>query len=140
MGPPKTGVPKTKEASTRRAGVCSGDWVAVAGKEDYTRPADGAQIVSVLRKGPAAVEIVDTRTQEWSTTIEASLGFEDVLSLGVSFSATFSESESNSEGAIYEIEEGDSGYVAWTSFMRCSEGKVTVPPNLTESTAAVAVR
>lgn len=107
---------------SRRDGVCAGDWVPVEGKEDYTRPAAGAQIVSNSFTGPVDVAIIATRTQEWSTTMEASLGFADVISLGISFSASFSESYSNSEQATYHLDEGVKGYVPWTSFIRCSEG------------------
>ncbi|KAH6643479.1 hypothetical protein BKA67DRAFT_665285 [Truncatella angustata] len=114
-----------KPMLARRNGVCAGDWVPVAGKEDYTRPADRPQIVSSVYTGPFVVQITQTRTQEWSMTIEASLGFEDVVSLGISFSSTFSESVSNSEAAQFTIAEGEKGYVAWNSFVRCSEGTGT---------------
>lgn len=127
LGPPKTATSRrSRKAVTPRAkGICDGKWTPVAGKEDYTRPADGAQIVSKLYKGPVEVQITKTRTQGWSTTIEASIGFEDVLSLGVSFSEEFSESESDSEAATYPLEKGEEGYVAWTSYLRCSQGKYT---------------
>jgi hypothetical protein len=117
-------IPNIKRALIPRDGVCDGNWIPVAGREDYTRPADGPSIVSETYAGPIDVQITTTRTQEWSTTIEASLGFADILSLGVSFSSTFSESESNSEASTYHVEEGEKGYVIWTSYLRCSEGKI----------------
>lgn len=40
----------------------------------------------------------------------------------MSFSSEFSESLSNSEVATYPIPDGESGYVVWTSYVRCSEG------------------
>lgn len=92
------------------------------GKEDYTRPADGAQVLSGLYTGPVDITMTTTRTQSWSTTIETSLGFEDILSLGVSFSSEFSESLSDSDPASVFIPDGESGFVAWTSYVRCTEG------------------
>lgn len=76
----------------RDDGLCDGKWVPVRSKEDYTRPIDGAQIVSELYTGPGDVQISKTSIQSWSTTIETSLGFADVISLGLSFSSEFSES------------------------------------------------
>lgn len=107
---------------SRDSGACKGDWTPDAGYEDYTRPSDGPQIVSSLAKGPVTVSITDTRTQEWSQTVETSLGFADILSLGVSFSSTFSESLSNAQTVEYQVDAGISGYVGWTSFLRCSRG------------------
>lgn len=123
VGPPLAAtIQRRKLILPRDDGVCDGEWVPVPGKEDYTRPADGAQIVSGLYTGPVDVSITTTRTQSWSTTIETSLGFDDIISLGVSFSSEFSESLSNSEAATYPIPDGESGYVAWTSYVRCTEG------------------
>lgn len=68
------------------------------------------------------ISMTTTRTQNWSTTIETYLGFEDILSLGVSFSSEFSESSSDSEAANFFIPDGESGYVARTSYARCTEG------------------
>ncbi|KAI0112521.1 hypothetical protein GGR51DRAFT_557103 [Nemania sp. FL0031] len=125
VGPPQVTTNNASLAVSRRGGVCDGDWVPDAGFEDYTRPADGPQIVSNLAKGPVTVTVTDTRTQEWSQTVEASLGFADILSLGVSFSMTFTESLSNSQAIEYQVDEGVSGYVSWTSFLRCSQGSGT---------------
>lgn len=107
-----------------RDGACKGDWVADEGKADYTRPADNAQIVSDTYTGPTDVQITKTRTEEYSTTFEANLGFADILSLGVSFSSTFTESESTSEAATYHVDENQTGYVVWNSFLRCSTGQL----------------
>ncbi|KAI0126720.1 hypothetical protein BJ170DRAFT_684300 [Xylariales sp. AK1849] len=129
VGPPLVAESRTKTTAKKailpRDGACDGNWVPLEGKEDYTRPADSPQIVSGVYAGETDVQITTTRTQEWSTTIEASLGFEDIVSLGISFSETFSESESNSEAATYHLDEGEKGYVIWTSFVRCSEGTGT---------------
>lgn len=48
VGPPlvEKATLEKKRSLLARDGVCSGDWVPIAGKEDYTRPADGPQIVS----------------------------------------------------------------------------------------------
>lgn len=106
----------------RQDGVCDGDWVPAAGKEDCIRPADGAQILSSFVKGEAEVSKIDTRTHEGSTTIEVSIGFANVLSFGFSFSPSSSESIFNSEATLYHLDKGEEGCVIWTSFVRCSEG------------------
>lgn len=98
------------------------DGLAGSVKKGYTRPADGAQVVSGLYAGPVDVSITTTRTQSWSTTIETSFGFEDTISLGVSWSSEFSESLSNPEAATYPIPDSESGYMAWTSYVRCTDG------------------
>lgn len=123
MGPPLAATSQRRKLMLPRDdGICDGEWVPVPGKEDYTRPADGAQILSGLYTGPVDISMTTTRTQSWSTTIETSLGFEDILSLGVSFSSQFSESLSDSEAANFFIPDGESGYVAWTSYVLCTEG------------------
>lgn len=106
----------------RDDGICDGEWVPVPGKEDYTRPADGAQVLSGVYTGPVHITMTTTRTQKWSTTIEPSLRFEDILSLGVSFSSEFSVSLSDSDPANFFIPDSESGYVTWTSYVRCTEG------------------
>ncbi|KAI0509215.1 hypothetical protein F5B22DRAFT_649263 [Xylaria bambusicola] len=126
VGPPRVASNFTTDAQpiSKRGGVCDGDWSPEPGKEDYTRPADGPQILSsVVESSEFTVEV--TRTQEWTTTIDASLGFEDILSLGVGFSESFSESLSNSESYTFTFPEGESGYVGWTSYLRCSQGTGT---------------
>jgi len=110
--------------------ACSRDWVPVGGREDYTRPADGPQILSSVYVGVTNIQVTDTRTTGWSTTINGSLSFVDILSLGISFSESFSESESDSEIFTYPLNKGKSGYVVWTSAMRCSEGEFPSPSSL----------
>jgi hypothetical protein len=129
VGPPLVSetTPKAPSSLIPRDGICDGNWVPNAGREDYTRPADGATIVSNTYQGPIEAQLTHSRTQEWSSTIEASLGFADIISLGVSFSSTFSESETDSEAGTYPIPEGVKGYVIWTGYLRCSEGKIIFP-------------
>ncbi|KAG6357345.1 hypothetical protein INS49_013221 [Diaporthe citri] len=82
VGPPLAVIAQRRPPMfPRYDGICDGEWVPLRGKEDYTRPADGTQIVSGLYTGPVDVSITTTRTQSWSTTIDTSIGFEDVLSL-----------------------------------------------------------
>ncbi|KAI1425419.1 hypothetical protein F5Y12DRAFT_374696 [Xylaria sp. FL1777] len=133
VGPPQVSATtgdvasRTVEARSEEStkGVCKGDWTPDAGYEDYTRPADGPQILSDLLSGPLAYTITKTRSQTWTQTTEESLGFADILSLGVSFSKSFSKSLMNAESVQYTVAEGDTGYIAWTSFLRCSQGSGT---------------
>ncbi|KAI1813549.1 hypothetical protein GGS20DRAFT_599081 [Poronia punctata] len=126
VGPPQVSPNETAPKLMARD-LCEGNWTPQEGLEDYTRPADGLQIVSAVRTGHVTVTIEEARSQSWTTTIETSAGFnfEDIFSLGVSFSESFSESITNSEAAAYDIPKGQRGYVAWTSFLRCSTGSGT---------------
>lgn len=64
QGPPLAATTwRSKPVFTRDDGICDGEWVPVPGKEDYTRPADGAQLVSGLYTGPVEVSITTTPTE-----------------------------------------------------------------------------
>ncbi|KAJ8132758.1 hypothetical protein O1611_g867 [Lasiodiplodia mahajangana] len=122
VGPPQLATENASSTVSRRHGGCDGDWVPYAGYEDYTRPADGSKIVSSSVSGPLAVSVIHARTQEWTQTFEQSLGFDDILSLGISFTESFSKSITNSQTIQYPVPENETGYIAWTSFLRCSRG------------------
>ncbi|KAI1132611.1 hypothetical protein F5Y10DRAFT_261031 [Nemania abortiva] len=131
VGPPQMATQNASSVVSRGKnkdkgkGKCDGNWKPDTGYEDYTRPADGPQIVSDVVRGDLTITVTTTRTQEWSTTIEESIGFADIVSLGASFSQTFSESLMNSEAVAYHVLAGQSGYIGWTSYLRCSRGSGT---------------
>ncbi|KAI1331522.1 hypothetical protein F5Y16DRAFT_395402 [Xylariaceae sp. FL0255] len=126
VGPPlATSAADDSSPSVARRGVCNGVWTPQAGLADYTRPADGSEVVSQVYTGPVTVAITKSRTTERSTTIEASLGFEDILSLGISFSSSITKGLETSEQASYPIPAGETGSVAWTAFWRCTTGSGT---------------
>ncbi|KAI1755908.1 hypothetical protein F4782DRAFT_487605 [Xylaria castorea] len=112
-------------AVIQRNGACDGNWVPDTGFEDYTQTANDTQVMSSVVNGPTKVSVGGARTQEWSQTVEQSLSFEGLLTLGVSFSSSIFQSVTDSQTIEYEVGEGESGYVAWTSFLRCSRGELS---------------
>ncbi|KAI1291049.1 hypothetical protein F5Y03DRAFT_403781 [Xylaria venustula] len=126
VGPPQvtTEISDTASVISQRS-VCKKDWTPKPGYEDYRRPADGTQLVSGLVQGPLSTEIQKTRSQEWTQSLDMDLGFDDILSLGIGFSSSFSESISDSETLSYDVPAGVTGYIGWTSFLRCTQGSGT---------------
>ncbi|KAK6815650.1 hypothetical protein PG987_016654 [Apiospora arundinis] len=121
----------------KKKGICSGDWTPGPnpGDEDYTRPADGGTIVRTGVDGGekgSQVQISTARTQSWTTTIEMSLGIADVLSLALSFSNTFEKSLTESATITFTVPPGESGYVIFTAYLRCSVGKHVLPVYLND--------
>lgn len=102
-------------------GICDGDWVADEGKEDYTRESDDRQVVYSNFNG-GEVQITKTREQSWTQETSASLGFADVLSLGLSFSESYEKSVSDSTSYTYSTKPGQTGSIVFTPTLRCSTG------------------
>lgn len=102
-----------------------GSWVPDAGKEDYTKPADGTQVVYGSVSGPATIEITKARTQDWTTTMDASLGFGNILSMGISFSNEYGESITDTKSQSFPVPAGQTGSVGFTPYLECTTGKIT---------------
>ncbi|KAK7949440.1 hypothetical protein PG988_016079 [Apiospora saccharicola] len=117
-------------ARQEKKGACAGDWKPGPnpGDDDYIRPADGPSVVKTGVDGGeegAKIDITTSRSASWSKTMEMSLGFADVLSLGLSFSSTFEESITDSVTTSFTVPKGEKGYVIFTAYMRCSVGSGT---------------
>lgn len=97
-------------------------WVADDGKDEYTRTADGPQIVLSNVKGPTTQTITKERTQSWTSTLSADIGFEDVLHIGLSFEESFTESITDGKSRTFEVLAGQSGDVGFTAYLHCSTG------------------
>ncbi|KAK4207877.1 hypothetical protein QBC37DRAFT_444238 [Rhypophila decipiens] len=87
-------------------------------QEEYTRPADNTQIVSRNAVGPGTIEITASRTQSYTTSMN--IGFADILSFGLGFEVQ--ESFTDSTAFSFTLEEGQSGNVGFTAFLRCTRG------------------
>ena len=98
-------------------------WVADAGKEDYTKPSDSTQVVMSGVRGESDQTITKSRTQEWTSTLGGSVGFEDLVSIGLSFEESFSESITDSKERSFHVDEGQQGDIGFTAYLRCSTGK-----------------
>ncbi|KAI0470803.1 hypothetical protein GGR56DRAFT_657719 [Xylariaceae sp. FL0804] len=93
--------------------------------DSYTRPAENTQIVATPLDGGSfsgQVTISETRSQTWSETEGADLGFSDVLSLGVSFSEETSCEISDSKSYTFNVGSGEEGNVGFTAFLSCQQG------------------
>jgi hypothetical protein len=119
---------KTRKAAFNplqgRSRACEDNtWVADAGKEDYTKPAQNTQLVygSVV-SGPTDITITQERSQSWTSTLGASLGFEDVISLGMSFEESYSETVTNGQSKQFHVPAGQTGTVGFTAYLECSTG------------------
>jgi hypothetical protein len=121
--------PSPSTPSLTKRGCTQNSWKADPGKDSYTRPADNTQLVSDNNAeggtGGSTIQITHTREQSWSTTFGATMGIEDVLSLGLSFEQSFSESVSDSKSYTFNVPAGQSGFVGFTATMRCSTGKIS---------------
>jgi hypothetical protein len=97
-------------------------YTANGGMEGYTRPADNTQIVKGSTvTGPAEIEITETREQSWTTSMEAGVNFLEIITASVGFE--FSESISESTTYKFQIQEGDSGIIGFTAYLRCTTGQ-----------------
>ncbi|KAI0020346.1 hypothetical protein F4780DRAFT_791994 [Xylariomycetidae sp. FL0641] len=114
---------KKQQQQQKRGTKCDKDsWVADAGMESYTRPSDNTTIV-LASVSEGDNQITHTRSQSYTTTLEAGLGIEDILSLGISFSIT--ETIEDSSARTFHVDAGQSGSVGFTAYLRCSTGKAT---------------
>lgn len=126
--PLEKGPAPSPEALVARGDVCvKGSWTDTT--DEFWTTSPYTQVVSTVHNGGSTgtdVEITQSRSSSWSTTIEANVGFADIFSMGVGFSRTETEEISNGETATYEVPAGQRGYVAWTGFVLCKEGKLEV--------------
>ncbi|KAM7212420.1 hypothetical protein V8F06_012189 [Rhypophila decipiens] len=99
-----TRVTRLRSRSTLHKRDCEqGSWNQ---EGEYTRPADNTQIVS------------PSRTQSFTTSMD--IGFADILSFGLGFKVQ--ESFTDSTAFSFTLEEGQSGNVGFTAFLRCTRG------------------
>ncbi|KAH6626515.1 hypothetical protein B0J18DRAFT_425017 [Chaetomium sp. MPI-SDFR-AT-0129] len=103
---------------TTRSRCETNSWKPNAGQDEYTRPADNTQIVHPAVSGPGEFAITQSRTQTFTTSM--SIGFADILSLGVSFE--MSESVQDTHATTFPVEAGQSGEIGFTSFFVCTAG------------------
>jgi hypothetical protein len=105
-----------------REAACQGDsWVPDSGYEQYTRPADGAQVVVNSITPGQMVTITHERSTSYTQSLDAGLSFEDIFNIGLSFSIT--EETSDSTAYAFQAPEGQAGSVVFTPYWRCSQGK-----------------
>ncbi|CAJ2513932.1 Uu.00g020510.m01.CDS01 [Anthostomella pinea] len=100
----------------------------VADGEDYTRPADSTSIVLADvdgGTGGSTETVSHERSQTWTTSASASLGFADVLSLGVSFTQEYSCEISDTKSYQFSIPAGQVGDVGFTAYLDCQTGTYT---------------
>ena len=99
-------------------------WVADEGKDMYTRTADGPQIVMTGVRGESTMIITNERSQSWTSTLGANIGFEDVLSIGLSFEESFTETITESKSRSFTVLAGQSGDIGFTAYLHCSTGMI----------------
>lgn len=109
----------TTTTITPRSRCDANSWKPNPGKDEYTRPADNTQIVHPAVSGPGEFSITQSRTQTFTTSM--SIGFADILSLGVSFE--MSESVQDTHATTFPVEAGQTGEIGFTSFMVCTAGE-----------------
>ena len=112
----------TKDVFSRAAACKEGSWVADKGREDYTRPGDGAQVVYSGIGPGQTVTISKERSVSFTQSLMAGLSFEDIFMIGVMFSV--SEGMSESKSMTFKAEDGQSGDVVFTPDLQCSTGKI----------------
>lgn len=106
-----------------RSNCVKDSWIADPSKENYTRPADGSQLLVTGVVGAQDVQITRERSQSWTSTLSMSIGFEDVISLSASFEESFTKEESESTTRVYHVDQGQSGDVVFTPYLQCSSGE-----------------
>lgn len=130
--PAERGQPKTESQTqesdagsplTKRAACNDNSWVADAGQESYTRPADGGQVVYTGIPSGQKVTITHERSTSYTQSLGQDFGFADIFSIGVSFEETFMETTTDSTSLEFTAEKGQTGDVVFTLFLRCSTGK-----------------
>ncbi|KAI7002012.1 hypothetical protein KC359_g146 [Hortaea werneckii] len=97
------------ESVFARSNCEEGSWVADPNRDDYTRPADNTQVVLTGVSGPQTVKITTTRSQSWTSTLGASVGIEDIFSLGLSFEQSFTKEISDSTSRSFQVQDGQTG-------------------------------
>lgn len=107
-----------------RDGCDKNSWVADPDRSDYSRAADGSQVIYANAVGPAHLTITTERSQSYTSTLGASVGFSDILDLGVSIMQSFTREISDSRAITFDLEKGQQGNVVFTPFLRCSTGKL----------------
>jgi hypothetical protein len=93
-------------------------WKADEGRAEYSRPADGTQILLRSIRGPGQFQITETRSQSFTTSLN--IGFADILSLGVGFEVT--ETVEDSSAYTFTVGEGQTGDVGFTPYLLCTSG------------------
>ncbi|TPX19024.1 uncharacterized protein E0L32_011268 [Thyridium curvatum] len=116
-----TAVPRAIE-ERKKKGKCDGDWKQT---DHYTRPANNVQIVLDEATGPGQVKIETTRSQSWTQSSGMNLGVADILSLGASITQEETEEKSDNTGYTFNLEEGQSGSIGFTSTLKCTVGSGT---------------
>lgn len=111
----------TNNVFTRGATCDKNSWVADKGREDYTRPADGGQVVYTSIGSDQMVTISKERSVSYTESLMAGLNFDDIVNIGVSFSVT--EEMSNTKSISFKSQPGQSGDVVFTPDLRCSTGR-----------------
>lgn len=103
-------------------GICDGDWQAEGEEwEEYTTTSNERQVVFAGFRG-GTVSITKARSQQWTSETSAELGFADVLSLGLSFSESFSETVTDTSAYSFTDETGQIGSIVFTPTLKCSKG------------------
>lgn len=117
----------SRPASLVARSACSKDsWIADTDQDDYTRPADSSQVVYTGITQGQTVTFTTERSISYTQTLSASLGFADIISLGVSVSTSITEETSDSTAYTFEAPEGQTGNIVFTASLRCSTGKLLV--------------
>ncbi|KAI7515043.1 hypothetical protein KC347_g139 [Hortaea werneckii] len=106
------------ESVFARSNCEEGSWVADPNRDDYTRPADNTQVVLTGVSGPQTVKITTTRSQSWTSTLGASVGIEDIFSLGLSFEQSFTKEISDSTSRSFQVQDA-------VSTATCNGGQVS---------------
>lgn len=100
--------------------ACDADsWIPDDHRAEYTRPANGTQIMRAAVSGPAAIYITKTRSQ--SSTTSTDLTSEDIVSLGVGLEMV--EMVEDSAPSTFHVAEGQTGDIGFTPFLVCTSGK-----------------
>lgn len=117
----------SRPASLVARSACTEDsWVADPDEDDYTRPADSSQVIFTGIAGGQMVMLMHERSASYTQSLSTSLGFADILSLGVEFSSSMTEETSDSTTRSFQAPPGQSGNVVFTAILRCSTGKLLV--------------
>lgn len=103
--------------SAREDGRCNGDW---EGTEPYTKPSDTTQILVHGIAGSATRSL--QVSQSWTNGTDFSLGVADVLSLGATFSKSFTETKTETTTQTITVPKGQVGDWGFTATMECTKG------------------
>ncbi|KAH7304734.1 hypothetical protein B0I35DRAFT_484294 [Stachybotrys elegans] len=129
QGPPVQPMPRSLEkpaviSSKRQESCTAGSWVD-EGAEFQTTSSNSQVVSELVDGGPDGVIAVISkqRTSTWSTTMEANVGFADIFSMGISFSITQEESISTSETYEFPVPAGQRGFVSFTPYVVCKNGR-----------------